>query len=79
MVLGGIVAALFAFGDDVMLEGHAILVALHDDQLAPSPGQMNPQRKLVSPGADAMHDPVPGQQTYQRIDRRKHRALRKSA
>src|SRR5580704_1291911 len=33
VIFGAIFAAFFAFGDDVVLEGDAILVALHDYQL----------------------------------------------
>lgn len=56
MVLGGVFAAFFALGDDVVVEGDAILVALENDQFSPSPGKVNAKRKLVAPGGDAMHD-----------------------
>ena len=44
MVLGGIIAAFFAFSDDVVLECDRILMTLHDHQFAPSPAQVNSQR-----------------------------------
>src|SRR5262245_60904302 len=46
MILGRVVAALFAFGDDVVLECDAVLVRLRDHQLAPTPGQMHTDGKL---------------------------------
>src|ERR1700678_2248185 len=69
VVLRAFIAAFFALGDDVVFEGYAILVALHDDQLAPSPGEMNSQRELVSPGADAMNDAVLGEEFDQVVHR----------
>src|SRR5688572_915019 len=77
VVLGPVVAALFAFGDDVVLEGDAILVRLGDDQLAPAPGQVEPQRELVAPGGDAVDDAVLHQELDQIVDDREDRVLQK--
>ena len=68
VVLGRVVAAFFAFGDDVMLERHGVLVALHDDQLPPPPSQVHADGKLVSPGGDTVNNAVGEQELHQRID-----------
>jgi len=68
MILRGIVTALLAFGDDVVLERDAVFVALHDHEFPPPPRQMHPQRELVAPGADAVDDLVLGQRLDQRVD-----------
>ena len=68
MVLGRIVAAFFAFGDDVVLEGDSVFVALHDHQLAPAPGQVHAERKLVAPARDAMNDVVLAKELGHLID-----------
>jgi hypothetical protein len=77
MVFGRVFAPPLAFGNDVVLEGYRILVALHNDEFTPSPCKMNSQRKLVAPRRNAMNDPIAAQHLNQRIDRREDGIIQK--
>jgi hypothetical protein len=68
LIFGAILVAAFTFGDDVVLERDRILVALHDDQFSPAPGQMHAERELVAPTADAVGDPLPVEVSNQLLD-----------
>lgn len=77
MVFGRVFPAPLAFSNDMVLEGHCILVALHNDEFAPPPCKMNSQRKLISPRRDAMNDSIAAQHLNQRIDGREDGIIQK--
>lgn len=75
VVFGAFIPAFFTLGDDVVLEGNSVLVRLHDQEFSPAPGEVNADGDLVSPGVDAVDDPVIAEEFNEVVEGGKYGAL----